>query len=404
MAEPNLVLGWFAAFVGAIGFGSFAVPIKGDAATKVDIDPLVMQSYKSLMCFLTSWLVVLLGQEVTFTWWGVVSGLFWVPGGAFNIFAIRNAGLAISQGIVASSIVMVSFIWGNIIFKEPAKSQIMAYSAVWLIMAGLYGMSHFSTSDWVDTDHDDNDATTTNNGHNNDYDFEDEEQDAFLNDNSTSSSGASVSSYENEPSHPLANSLEISSASPVREKEATLPPGSGAIIVCGKTFQRRNLGLISALLCGTWGGSCLVPMHYSKGDTGGLGYVISFGTGALLVTILIWIFRFLFMVFKLKSIKEGYSVLPPFHFRVMWLPGATAGTLWSLGNVGSIVAVQQLGQGVGYPASQAALLVAGLWGIFYYQEVTKPKTIIKWFMSAFVTILGILLLGYESSSTGGPGR
>lgn len=37
----------------------------------------------------------------------MLPGLFWVPGGAFNIFAIRNAGLAISQGIVASSIVMV---------------------------------------------------------------------------------------------------------------------------------------------------------------------------------------------------------------------------------------------------------------------------------------------------------
>mmetsp|Transcript_28623 Transcript_28623/g.40886 ORF Transcript_28623/g.40886 Transcript_28623/m.40886 type:complete len:402 (+) Transcript_28623:108-1313(+) len=401
MAEPNLVLGWFAAFVGAIGFGSFAVPIKGDAATKVDIDPLVMQSYKSLMCFLTSWLVILLGQEVTFTWWGVVSGLFWVPGGAFNIFAIRNAGLAISQGIVASSIVMVSFIWGNIIFKEPAKSQIMAYSAVWLIMGGLYGMSLYSTSDWVDTDHDHDDREDTTNNDEDEYNFEDEEQDAFLNDNSTTSSTSSTSSYENESRNPLANSLEISSAEPVREK---LPPGKGVIIVCGKTFQRRNLGLISALLCGTWGGSCLVPMHYSKGDTGGLGYVISFGTGALLVTIFIWICRFFFMVYKLKSIKEGYTVLPPFHFRVMWLPGATAGTLWSLGNVGSIVAVQQLGQGVGYPASQAALLVAGLWGIFYYREVTKPKTIIKWFASAFVTILGILLLGYESGGGGGPGR
>ncbi len=43
-------IGWFAAFVGAIGFGSFAVPIKGNAANSVDIDPLVMQSYKSLMC------------------------------------------------------------------------------------------------------------------------------------------------------------------------------------------------------------------------------------------------------------------------------------------------------------------------------------------------------------------
>ena len=52
------------------------MPIKGDTATKVDIDPLVMQSYKSLMCFLTSWLVILLGQEVTFTWWGLVSGEF----------------------------------------------------------------------------------------------------------------------------------------------------------------------------------------------------------------------------------------------------------------------------------------------------------------------------------------
>jgi glucose uptake protein GlcU len=387
MAEPNLVLGWFAAFVGAVGFGSFAVPIKGDTATKVDIDPLVMQSYKSLMCFVTSWLVVLLGQQVTFTWWGVVSGLFWVPGGAFNIFAIRNAGLAISQGIVASSIVMVSFIWGNIIFKEPAKSQVLAYMTVWLIMGGLYGMSYYSTSDWVDTDveatsHRDNDS--------------EEEQDAFLNDTSTET-------YENEQSCPLSNSMEISSlSSPRREKQPS--PGSAVIVVCGKTFQRRNLGLISALLCGTWGGSCLVPMHYSKGDTGGLGYVISFGTGALIVTILIWIIRFSFMAVKLKSIKEGYAVLPPFHLKVMWLPGATAGTLWSVGNVGSIVAVQQLGQGVGYPASQAALLVAGLWGIFYYHEVTKPKTIMKWFISAFVTIFGILLLGYESSSAGGPGR
>jgi len=41
----------------------------------------------------------------------------------------------------------------------------------------------------------------------------------------------------------------------------------------------------------------------------------------------------------------------------MWLPGATAGSLWSLGNVGSIVAVEHLGQGVGYSASQAALLI-----------------------------------------------
>ena len=64
------------------------------------------------------------------------------------------------------------------------------------------------------------------------------------------------------------------------------------------------------------------------------------------VTILLWILRFGYQLFKLKSPKEAYEVLPSFHFRVMWLPGATAGSLWSLGNVGSIVAVEHLGQGV----------------------------------------------------------
>jgi len=245
-----------------IGFGSFAVPIKGEAANSVDIDPLVMQSYKSLMCFLTSWLVVLLGQEVTFTWWGLVSGLFWVPGGAFNIFAIRNAGLAISQGIVASSIVMVSFIWGNIIFAEPAKSQMAAYTAVWLIMAGLYGMSYYSTAQQAVNE----EITNASDHGNNVMDDDDEDEEGLVNERGDE--------FDNDL-HSLTQPLEITS-----QKQ---PPmrGKKTIVVCGRTYSRRNLGLLSALMCGTWGGSCLVPMHYSKGDTNGLGYVISFSTGAM---------------------------------------------------------------------------------------------------------------------------
>jgi len=376
-SEPSsYVLGWFAAFVGTIGFGSFAVPIKGDAANSVDIDPLVMQSYKSLMCFMTSWLVVLLGQKVTFTWWGLVSGLFWVPGGAFNIFAIRNAGLAISQGIVASSIVMVSFVWGNLIFREPVKSQTMAYAAVWIMMTGLYGMSYYSTAESLPASRSVSSIEEENN---------EEEQDLMR---------KKSDAFDNDSLRSLSEPLEITQPTPRRGR---------SILICGKTYSRHTLGLVSALICGTWGGSCLVPMHYSTGDTNGLGYVISFSIGALAVTVLLWILRFAYHLFKLKSPKEAYAVLPSFHFRVMWLPGATAGSLWSLGNVGSIVAVEHLGQGVGYSASQAALLISGIWGIFYFKEVTKPLIIGKWFLSAFVTIAGILLLGYESSPAG-PGR
>lgn len=39
--------------------------------------------------------------------------------------------------------------------------------------------------------------------------------------------------------------------------------------------------------------------------------------------------------------------------------------------------------------------MSGLWGIFYFKEVTGYEKIIKWFMSALLTISGILLLSYE---------
>ena len=46
---------------------------------------------------------------------------------------------------------------------------------------------------------------------------------------------------------------------------------------------------------------------------------------------------------------------------------------------------------------------SGMWGIFFFKEVTKPSIIVKWFLSALFALSGILLLGYVSSPAG-PGR
>ena len=59
--NPCDVCGWIAAIGGTIAFGSFGAPIKSETAKSVDIDPFVFQSYKTFMCFLTSWLVLLFG-------------------------------------------------------------------------------------------------------------------------------------------------------------------------------------------------------------------------------------------------------------------------------------------------------------------------------------------------------
>ena len=62
--------GWIAGFIAALSFGTFGVPIKA-IKEKVKVDPLVMQSYKSLVCFLTCWFVIPLGEPFKFTPWGI---------------------------------------------------------------------------------------------------------------------------------------------------------------------------------------------------------------------------------------------------------------------------------------------------------------------------------------------
>jgi hypothetical protein len=78
--QPCEVCGWIAAFCSMIAFGTFGVPIKSKIAQSVNIDPLVFQSYKTMICFITSWIVLLQGEKFSFTPWGIVSGIFWVPG------------------------------------------------------------------------------------------------------------------------------------------------------------------------------------------------------------------------------------------------------------------------------------------------------------------------------------
>lgn len=53
MTTPDELTGFIAAFLAAISFGSYGVPMKGEAATRVDVDPFVFQSYKAFAVFVS---------------------------------------------------------------------------------------------------------------------------------------------------------------------------------------------------------------------------------------------------------------------------------------------------------------------------------------------------------------
>ena len=174
--------GWIAGIIAALSFGTFGVPIKSTKG-RIKVDPLVMQSYKSLLCFVTCWLVIPLGEPFKFSPWGIgknnfnlafisssssmylhiitifidnlpfftfiiiiiiVSGIFWVPGATAGIYGIQNAGLAVSVGTWSSLIVMSSFCWGILVFNESVKNKFHALIASIILIIGLIGMSVYS--------------------------------------------------------------------------------------------------------------------------------------------------------------------------------------------------------------------------------------------------------------------
>jgi glucose uptake protein GlcU len=99
-----------------------------------------------------------------------------------------------------------------------------------------------------------------------------------------------------------------------------------------------------------------VPMHFAPSEAKGMGFIFSFAIGASIVTICLWILRFGHAWYRTSDMVQSYNSLPSMHFRIMWAPGSLAGLLWSIGNIASMVSVQNLGEGVGYSVTQAAMV------------------------------------------------
>lgn len=393
--------GWCAALVSMLAFGSFGVPIKCDAARKHDIDPLVFQTYKSIVCFVTSWAVLLVGVPFRFTYWGIVSAIFWVPGGIATVYAVKNAGLAVGIGVASSFIVLVSFVWGVGVFREPIHSVTMATGAILCMMMGLIGMSYFSHNAMAGA------ATTgstvlecsidplrsSSGGERVEYQGLPQVRDE-INDDDDENDGIirlPVVQHSTQLTLPRNKYPTPKAFSFTNSEESTEDPSHSHA-----QFTKRQKGILAAMFCGIYGGSIMAPMRFAPEDAKGAAYLVSFGIGAFLVTLALWMLRFLHNCVQYRfSPTQAYQALPGFHLRDMWWPGGIAGLLWSIGNLASILSVYYLGEGVGYPLSQASILVAGLWGLLWYKEVTGRARILSWLASAVLTVMGILLLSYE---------
>jgi len=331
---------WACGLIAAIFFGSFGVPIKLSA--KVSADPLVMQTYKVLSGFMTCWLIIPLGGEIKFTPLGIISGMFWIPGGMAGIYGIQNAGLAVSVGTWSSFIVITSFCWGILVFGEKLKSVPSTMCGMMLLIIGLVGMSTNSAP----------------------KEKIDEDLDVDLIEKQTKQHVNNIYSSDK---------IELF---------------NGRI-----STTRRKLGIAGAVVNGTWGSCKYVPMHYARGYTGA-DYLISFCTGSMFILLLVWIGRFLHnMSICGGNLKQATESMPSLHLRKLWLPGFSAGLLYSIANFCSLVTVDVLGQGVGYSFIQSSMMVSGFWSI--YLGELQGQQVKGWLASSILAILGIAWISFE---------
>ena len=145
------------------------------------------------------------------------------------------------------------------------------------------------------------------------------------------------------------------------------------------------LGLACAIFIGFSNGSMLLPLSFAPPEAQGITYIISFGIGAMGITaVMLGVYCVALFAWK--------KPLPSFQVRVAAIPALTTGLLWAGGNYCSIYATLFLGQTIGYPLVQCSLLVAGLWGIFYYKEITGWADIAFFFLWTGIVLYGVFLL------------
>lgn len=387
--------GWLAGILAALSFGSFGVPIK--STCNLNVDPMVMQSYKSMVCFLTCWLVIPLGVQPRFTCWGIVSGIFWVPGAIAGIYGIRNAGLAISVGVWSALIVISSFGWGIFVFNEKVKSIKGALLGALILMVGLIGMAIYSAPSKKRKGIDEVDDLLVP--------LKREESLEEMESKDEEKEGIEMGGREE--SETLTRRKKNESFSSLKRmgsqtEVCDLQKETELLVFCGGklTITKRTAGIIGAAINGAWGSNNMIPMHYARAQGfHGASYLISYSCGSMIVTIALWVIRYFINLQRLDyDWKGAYLALPSFHFKEMWRAGILTGLLYSLGNFCSIITVAFLGQGVGYSFVQTSMLISGLWGIFYFGEVQGSEKISKWLISSAITVFGILLLSYEHAS------
>ncbi len=151
----------------------------------------------------------------------------------------------------------------------------------------------------------------------------------------------------------------------------------GVILVSSTgNMASRNVrkGLSAGISAGLIWGSQLVPLKVGHVTTQDFFFPVCLGIfmSGLLI----------FVIKKARFKKEAIEL------------SLLSGMIWNIGNLLSIFAISLIGLAKGLPITQSASLVAVLWGLFYFKEVTNKKARVQVLIGAIILLGGVATLAF----------
>lgn len=149
------------------------------------------------------------------------------------------------------------------------------------------------------------------------------------------------------------------------------------IVIVSSTGNANSIsvrkGVLAGILAGLFFSSYLIPVkigHVTTSDFFFSECLGVLGTGLAIA-----------LLFRTKFTKQAVK------------EGLLSGIIWNMGNLLSLIALAAIGYSKMGPISQTSILVAVLWGLFYFKEISKFSLRVRILMGAVVLFAGIIILG-----------
>ncbi len=130
---PEILLGLAAAFISAVLWGSNFVPMKLGK-----VNPLLFHAFMAVGIFVSSVAYLIISSTAfSISSYAVLSGLLWSIGNILCIKALELSGLSRAAPTWMGIIVLLTFIWGLVLFKETLSSLALGVLGIVLFIVGI---------------------------------------------------------------------------------------------------------------------------------------------------------------------------------------------------------------------------------------------------------------------------